>query len=48
MNSFMQQSRAYLKSLYPCGCFDDDTPVLTKDGAKRIVEIKEGDLELVK
>ncbi|MBZ6532452.1 polymorphic toxin-type HINT domain-containing protein, partial [Acinetobacter seifertii] len=32
----------------PCGCFDDDTPVLTKDGYKRIVEIKEGDLVLAR
>lgn len=32
----------------PCGCFDDDTPVLTKNGAKRIVEIKEGDLVLAR
>lgn len=32
----------------PCGCFDDDTPVLTKDGAKRIVEIKEGELVLAR
>ncbi|QHH96410.1 toxin C-terminal domain-containing protein [Acinetobacter dispersus] len=31
-----------------CGCFDDDTPVLTKDGYKRIVEIKEGDLVLAR
>ncbi|WP_336038934.1 polymorphic toxin-type HINT domain-containing protein [Acinetobacter calcoaceticus] len=38
----------YLKSFYPCGCFDDDTPVLTKDGYKRIVEIKEGDLVLAR
>ncbi|QHH96412.1 polymorphic toxin-type HINT domain-containing protein [Acinetobacter dispersus] len=31
-----------------CGCFDDDTPVLTKDGYKRIVEINEGDLVLAR
>ncbi|MEO4206585.1 polymorphic toxin-type HINT domain-containing protein, partial [Acinetobacter pittii] len=42
------KASGYLKSLYPCGCFDDDTPVLTKDGYKRIVEIKEGDLVLAR
>ncbi|MCG6039563.1 toxin C-terminal domain-containing protein, partial [Acinetobacter baumannii] len=42
------KASSYLKSLYPCGCFDDDTPVLTKDGYKRIVEIKEGDLVLAR
>ncbi|MDV7644275.1 polymorphic toxin-type HINT domain-containing protein, partial [Acinetobacter baumannii] len=36
------------KLFSPCGCFDDDTPVLTKDGYKRIVEIKEGDLVLAR
>ncbi|OCY34606.1 hypothetical protein BFR75_02585 [Acinetobacter pittii] len=42
------KASSYLKSLYPCGCFDNDTPVLTKDGYKRIVEIKEGDLVLAR
>ncbi|WP_288454728.1 polymorphic toxin-type HINT domain-containing protein [uncultured Acinetobacter sp.] len=31
-----------------CGCFDDDTPVLTKDGYKRIVDISVGDLVLAR
>lgn len=42
------KASGYLKSLYPCGCFDDDTPVLTKDGYKRIIEITEGDLVLAR
>ena len=41
-------SRTWNKLFRPCGCFDDDTPVLTKDGYKRIVEIKEGDLVLAR
>ncbi|MDV7414650.1 polymorphic toxin-type HINT domain-containing protein, partial [Acinetobacter baumannii] len=41
-------SRTWNKLFKPCGCFDDDTPVLTKDGYKRIVEIKEGDLVLAR
>ncbi|WP_445114734.1 polymorphic toxin-type HINT domain-containing protein [Acinetobacter sp. WZC-1] len=32
----------------PCGCFDDDTPVLTKEGYKRIVDINVGDLILAR
>jgi len=41
-------SRTLNKLFRPCGCFDDDTPVLTKDGYKRIIEIKEGDLVLAR
>ncbi len=41
-------SRTWNKLFKPCGCFDDDTPVLTEDGYKRIVEIKEGDLVLAR
>ena len=37
-----------LKSLIDCGCFDDDTPILTKEGYKRIVDISVGDLVLAR